>query len=168
MSAMASQITSLTIVYSTVYSGADLRVTGLCPGNSPVTGEFPVQRGSNTEKVPIWWRHHVKEEYNTGYWECIILYTIRNGACDASVHVIYMDKTTWWYLATNDYKRVSSRGNFCSCVRHNDDAEMLAFRMNIERLLSFSIKHFWLIENSCEQSDLNKLNSVSIRQNYVS
>ena len=40
MGAIASQITSLTIVYSTVYSDADkktskLRVTGLCAGNSP-------------------------------------------------------------------------------------------------------------------------------------
>ena len=45
MSAMASQITNLTITYSTIYSGADqrkklkLRVTGLCAGNSPVTGD---------------------------------------------------------------------------------------------------------------------------------
>ena len=36
-----------------------LRVTGLCAGNSPVTGEFPAQRASNTEKVSTWWRHHV-------------------------------------------------------------------------------------------------------------
>ena len=35
-----------------------LRGTGLCEGNSSVTGEFPVQRASNTEDVPIWWRHH--------------------------------------------------------------------------------------------------------------
>ena len=35
-----------------------LRVTGLCDGNSPVTGEFPTQRASNAEKVSIWWRHH--------------------------------------------------------------------------------------------------------------
>ena len=35
-----------------------LRVTGLCVGNSPVTGEFPAQRASNTENVSIWWRHH--------------------------------------------------------------------------------------------------------------
>ena len=27
-----------------------LRVTGLCEGNSPVTGEFPTQRASNAEK----------------------------------------------------------------------------------------------------------------------
>ena len=34
------------------------RVTGLCGGNSPVTGEFPTQRASNAENVSIWWRHH--------------------------------------------------------------------------------------------------------------
>ena len=52
MGAMVSQITSLTIVYSTVCSGADkkqtskLRVTALCEGNSQVTGEFPAQMAS--------------------------------------------------------------------------------------------------------------------------
>ena len=35
-----------------------LRVTGLCVGNSPVTGEFPAQRASYAENVSIWWRHH--------------------------------------------------------------------------------------------------------------
>ena len=38
-----------------------LRVTGLCAGNSLVTGEFPAQRASNAENVSIWWRHHVNE-----------------------------------------------------------------------------------------------------------
>ena len=55
MSTMTSQITSPSIVYWTVYSGADekaskLRVTVLCEGNSLVTGEFPTQRSSNAEK----------------------------------------------------------------------------------------------------------------------
>ena len=63
MSTIASQITSLAIVYSTAYAGAykktsKLRVTGLCAGNSPGTGEFPAQRASNDENVSIWWRHH--------------------------------------------------------------------------------------------------------------
>ena len=64
MRAMASQVTSLTIVYSTVYSGgrsnktSKLRVTGLCEVNSPVTGEFTTQRASNAANVSIWWRHH--------------------------------------------------------------------------------------------------------------
>ena len=36
-----------------------LRVTGLCAGNSPGTGEFPAQMASYPENVSIWWRHHV-------------------------------------------------------------------------------------------------------------
>ena len=36
-----------------------LRVTGLCAGNSPGTGEFPAQMASTAENVSIWWRHHV-------------------------------------------------------------------------------------------------------------
>ena len=61
MDMMASQITSLIIVYSTVYSGADQRNIKaphhwpLCQG----TGEFPAQMASNAENVSIWWRHHV-------------------------------------------------------------------------------------------------------------
>ena len=38
-----------------------LRVTGLCEGIPPVTGEFPAQRASNAEILSIWWRHHVSE-----------------------------------------------------------------------------------------------------------
>ena len=36
-----------------------LRVTSLCAGNSPVTGEFPAQMTRHAEKVSIWWRHHI-------------------------------------------------------------------------------------------------------------
>ena len=53
MSPMASQITSFTIVYSKKTS--KICVTGLCVGNSPVTGEFPAQRSSIAENVSIWW-----------------------------------------------------------------------------------------------------------------
>ena len=69
MTTIASQITSLTIVYSIVYSDAyqrKLHVTGLCVGNSPVTGEFPAQRTSNAENVSIWWRHHVDGDPSLG------------------------------------------------------------------------------------------------------
>ena len=47
-----------------------LRVAGLCAGNSPGTGEFPVQRASNAENGSIWRRHHVERYdlmYNTKY-----------------------------------------------------------------------------------------------------
>ena len=51
MSTIASQITSLTIVYSTVYSGADLRkYQGSASLAFLVTSEFPAQRASNTKK----------------------------------------------------------------------------------------------------------------------
>ena len=59
-----------------------LRVTGLCEGNSPGTGEFPAQMASNAENVSIWWRHHVfslnEEQINScwhGYFQrkCEIL-----------------------------------------------------------------------------------------------
>ena len=62
------QISSLAIVYSTFLfrrrskKTSKLCATGLCVGNSPVTGEFPAQMASNTENISIWWRHHV----NTG------------------------------------------------------------------------------------------------------
>ena len=35
-----------------------LRITGLCAGNSPVTGKFTAQKASDAENVSIWWRHH--------------------------------------------------------------------------------------------------------------
>ena len=63
MGAMASQITSLTIVYSTAYSDADQRkhqssaLLALC---GDFTGDrwIPAQMASNPENVSIWWRHH--------------------------------------------------------------------------------------------------------------
>ena len=58
MSAMASQITSVSIVCPTLGSGAELRVTGSCVGNSLVTSEFSAQKASNAENVYIWWLHH--------------------------------------------------------------------------------------------------------------
>ena len=63
MDGIASQITSLTIVYYSLFRHREketpkFRVTGLCEGNSPVTGEFPAQMASSAENASIWWRHH--------------------------------------------------------------------------------------------------------------
>ena len=44
-----------------------LRVTGLCEGNSPVTGEFPAQMPSNVGNVSIRWRHHAQRVSNAEY-----------------------------------------------------------------------------------------------------
>ena len=59
---MASQITSLTIAYSTIYSDADQRKH---QSYRPLCGEFTgdlwisAQMTSNAENVSISWRHHV-------------------------------------------------------------------------------------------------------------
>ena len=59
MSAMASQITSLTVVYSTIYSGTDeinhqSSASMAFVGNSPVTGDFPAHMTSNAKKCFHW------------------------------------------------------------------------------------------------------------------
>ena len=46
---------------------SNLRVTGLCAGNSPVTGDFPAQMASNVKNVSIWWRHH---SHGNNTWSC--------------------------------------------------------------------------------------------------
>ena len=80
MNTIASQITSPTIVYSTVYSGADQRKHQSSASLAFVwgihrAGEFPAQMASNAENVSIWWRHHdvctyhntFRSEQNGGY-----------------------------------------------------------------------------------------------------
>ena len=61
-----------------------LRVTGLCAGNSPGTGEFSAQMASYAENVSIWWRHHV---------ESITLYLAFHYLCLACI-----DISTAWYI----------------------------------------------------------------------
>ena len=46
-----------------------LRVTGLCEGNSPVTGEFPAQRSSNAEKSS----HFMTSSYDLRSWDTSIV-----------------------------------------------------------------------------------------------
>ena len=71
-----------------------LRVTGLCAGNSPWTGEFPAQMASNAANVSIWWRHHGPKwcRYRSTmafyrHWTTIIYLNILIGRC-----VICIDK----------------------------------------------------------------------------
>ena len=58
MGVMASQITSLTIVNSTVYSGADQRKHQSSSSLAFVRGIHRSQIANNAENVSIWWRHH--------------------------------------------------------------------------------------------------------------
>ena len=82
MGAIASQITSLTVVYSTVYWDADQRKhqssasLAFVWGNSPGTGEFPAQMASNAENISIWWRHHVDDITTTKRRAYFMVYTV--------------------------------------------------------------------------------------------
>ena len=58
-----------------------LRVTGLCVGNSPGTGEFPAQMVSNAENVSIWWRHHDDKHTVCQFW----------------IRIIYKKMAMYWY-----------------------------------------------------------------------
>ena len=77
MSAMTSQITNFAIVYSTVYrrskKTSKLRVTGLCEGKSPMTGESPLPMASNADSVSIWWRHHNRSSSNAEMFLMVLL-----------------------------------------------------------------------------------------------
>ena len=55
-----------------------LRVTGLCGGNSPLTGEFPAQMASNAENVSIWWRHHGNDAFTARHLVLAIVHNYRN------------------------------------------------------------------------------------------
>ena len=67
MSTMASRLFAQAFVQVQVNKTSKLRVTGLCGGNSLVTGGFPSQRASNTGNASIWWRHHVVSSVITGF-----------------------------------------------------------------------------------------------------
>ena len=84
-----------------------LGITGLCGGNSPVTGEFPAQRANNTENVSIWWCHHdwarhsvTANTTNATFCSCLftndfsIIIQIRWKFHSALIHVV-MKKSLW-------------------------------------------------------------------------
>ena len=129
MGAMASQITSLTIVYSTVYSAqmkekSKLRVTGLCAGNSLETGEFPAQMASNAENVSIAWHHHecmtsqVDQDLNGKVYIDGLVQEIRNSITNANAMELRLSCTdpsiSWQLLVFSVIQsRRSSLNSFC-------------------------------------------------------
>ena len=87
---IVSQITSLTIVYSAVYSDADQRKhqssasLAICAGNSPGTGEFPAQMARNAEIVSFWWRHHTQADRSSADTDYRI--QIHSNICICNTH----------------------------------------------------------------------------------
>ena len=95
ISSMASQITSLTIVYSAVYSGLGQR-KHQSSASLAFVREFRAQMASIAENVPIWWRHHeiwkckfvlrictdMLLGHITFVMKCIFMYILRVDSCE--------------------------------------------------------------------------------------
>ena len=73
-----------------------LHVTGLCAGNSLVTGEFPAQMVSNAENVLISWRHHGCNVYVACFCRTTSLQCNKNKSL-----IIHHDQfiTLYWSIA---------------------------------------------------------------------
>ena len=124
---VTSQITNLTIVYSTVYSGADkkktpkLRVTVLCEGNSPVTGEFPAQRASNAMQHDVhlctYW--YVREQHDivTLVWVFQYPSSLRRGT--HSFNVILWANFCRWNATMHVYQHFSCHICLRNSIRCN-------------------------------------------------
>ena len=79
-----------------------LRVTVLCEGNSPVTGEFLAQRASNAENVSIWWRHHVFTHH--------LSFVSGHALCNVSISV---NENSTGHITSFNYPENYPRNTFC-------------------------------------------------------
>ena len=109
------------------------RVTGLCAGNSPGTGEFPAQMASYAENVSIWWRHHdrgLSEAKQS--WKCHK--EVPKCVTDADLSFENCIKINW---KTSLLWRCFVRTGFmytCGSI-HMDIQQSIGFRLAIQRWL---------------------------------
>ena len=100
-----------------------LCVTGLCEGNSPVTGEFPSQRASNVENVSIWWRHHenycITRQPHAYIHTCIYIYTYSIGQLLSQQNI----------LQSQDTKLLGSSNSMMSSDNANNFGWIIAFQI---------------------------------------
>ena len=123
-----------------------LCVTGLCDGNSPVTGEFPAQKASNAEDISLWCRHNdiTYTIFPRGQWVeirrkldhqwikwCIIAHSVPSHSC-----------TTLIYCQLGHMKKL--RSNLHEMQRNS--IEEIVFKMSTAKSCRFS------------QTSLNQLN----------
>ena len=95
MGTVASQITSLTIVYSTVIQ-TEIKENIKAPCHWSLCGEFtgicefPAQWASNAENVSIWWRHHDRIKQHSEQINLKII-TLANVGCLLKIeHMTYV------------------------------------------------------------------------------
>ena len=83
-----------------------LRVTGLCAGNSPGTGEFSAQMTHSAENVSIWWRHH--DVHHPLFWKTKNFYP----TCSIALLLI----PCYWLVPSEYCYLTTRRVNMCILV----------------------------------------------------
>ena len=92
MSVMGSQITSLTIVYSTVHSGADQR-THQSSGSLAFVRGIQRSPAGNAENVSIWWRHQTGRNYRS------YVHDLQGKAANVNLGAIRVNSVFYWLTA---------------------------------------------------------------------
>ena len=116
-----------------------LRVTGLCAGNSPGTGEFSAQMASNAENVSIWWRHHAS-------------YLIEKKSELLVISDVMVSRMALMWSPTNQCSEITlERGYFETCHPiYQGDTEAWAVRVICEETcLNFQSTQCLLMAWSC-------------------
>ena len=89
-----------------------LRVSGLCAGNSPVSGEIPTQMASNAENVSIWWRDHVERNGHL-----ILSYLILSGSYTKVRWQFQWCSFLWRYLNSDRFWIIVVPGGMINKLR---------------------------------------------------
>ena len=145
MGAIASLITSLTIVYSTIYSDADQRnhqssaslafVRGIHRG--PVNS--PHKMASNAENVSIWWRHHgIGGDFNI--FAQILFYLFVRG----TVGLFICCFCNVWKVLTNNRRHNIYSVLYNGLITFSWDLRRQKTRPNFHN----KYRHFWLSERT--------------------
>ena len=91
---------------------SQLCFSGLCAGNSLVTGELPAQKARIAENVSIWWRHHV---HCKTCWSLLHIalnwlnYSSRGGGIK---HILHSDQWFWLIILIAVFVRADFRISF--------------------------------------------------------
>ena len=106
-----------------------LRVTGLCEGNSPWTGEFPAQRAGNAENISIWWRHHVlycsslvfwyraESRFAPSQWETALHYNdVSLAERKHGISTLILDSATCLQKYVSPFPIISTNYRICSAL----------------------------------------------------
>ena len=75
------------------------RVTCLCEGNSPVTGEFPAQRASNAENISSWWRHYMGKGGSFYGYKMICTISVQTGTTHWQGRDYFLTERIWRTIA---------------------------------------------------------------------